>query len=354
MLDSSGNQLWTWDEHQIHQAVGFRSDGFCLSPDGHVGHVGGVLEPDSVGMIDPNGNTLWQAANAYYNASGHGLTFPCFDEDLNLYAVVAEKLVSYDSSGVFRFAVDVPYASSYEGVRCNGTVIYLRSNGTPQISSYDQSGSQIGSKTYSGVEPFNQTFGVNSDGNALFPRLDNTPNPDVYYVDVLDETCSVIDSIEFTGNVGSSVIGVGPQFSGWGLNSSGKLFVSGIQSPNYYSFRATIYNITDDTLAFYSLPISNNAFSVSEYRPDNTSFDDDGHIYVVKKRVYGSGVLTVDGMTILKFTETGTQELDIRETSPQHNLLSSSVYNAVQVEAISGRILVGSGYHRAIDGYTVS
>lgn len=346
MLDSSGNQLWTWNKHQIYHSFGYRNDGFCLSPDGYIGHVGGDLEPTSFGVLDPDGATVWQYGGGDFTGA-NGLRFPAFDDDLNLYAVTGAVLYSYDIDGNFRWSATLPLHCSFDGVRCGGDIIYVFSHTV--VTAFSKSGASLGSRAYTSNRG-SLTFGIDPDGHAVM-FTDGTGGATPVY-EILDDDCSVISSIPYTRNITGSTVGILPNY-GFGILSDGRLATAGMQNWTFLTGRGGVYDLSNDTLMFYCVPPYSDIARTNEHTPSNTVYDGDGAVYCVDKHVFGGSTLTVDGLTVLKYSETGAMQYTITETVPDGDYLSNQPYRAVQLASIPGRLLLASGYPRPVSGWTL-
>lgn len=376
MLDGDGNQLWTWNKHRIYRASNYRASGFCLSSDGHVGHVGGNAEPLSVGVISPNGTTLWQAVNSNV-LSGIGLVNPAFDSDLNLYAVGLREsyysgvLVSYSPTGVLRWTVNIEGFPLHWGAYCSGDIIYVSTQGAASaesiICSFDQDGNKLGERRYGGAtgippQMSHGAIGLNLDGNAVVMRYGEEHYGDgVGFTEILDEVCDVADtrSLTFSPPVATPVGLYTDNIFGIGLLSSGKIVCAGQQGFVIHE-RDVVYDLDIDERIFYSLPYSTGGEygAVDSHQGMNTVFDGDGRIYCVDLQIYSppgyfEGI-AVTGLNVLAFTESGSAEFTVTETSPIGDFPGNSFYNSVQVDTIPGRLLIGSSHQRLIKGFGVS
>lgn len=352
MLDSDGNQLWTWDEQdRIRWHTSNREDGFCLNADGYVGYVRPYYEPggfeapvmSAAGLIDPDGTTIWHTDMEDEDAD---LSWPVLDSDLNLYAVSRGEglLYSWDADGVFRWSVATTVNSSLDGPRCRGNVIYLKGV-DHTIVSFDQSGTLLGTNAYGSSGAASIMMGVDASGNGIVMRS----SPD--QIDILDDDCTVLSSLPFTLSDSSpaSTGVIGPMYA-VGRLSTGNLACVGNQIESIFSNRSVVYDLTADSQLFYPLPAYDGTPSI---RPMNSAIDGDGGMYVVR-RESESG--SNDGYTVYKYSEGGSLIYTIRETPVEtgFSLPSSAVENGVQIAAVPGRLLIASAYPRAKAGWTIS
>lgn len=342
-LDSNGVELWSWGDHGLAwSGVYYRNDGFCLSPDGYVGHCGGRADPTSIGVLDPDGQTVWQSVNDVLVTHGgevFGLIFPAFDPDLNLYAILDRTLVSYDINGVKRWTRTLPNPTSgADGVRCRGGAVYVQcfSSGKKIIAAYDYDGNLTGQKDYYSTAGLygagSSTFHVNANGHAMM--MNEFPEE----IDVIDDTCTTISTIPFTMNHTPSIFNVRWPVYDMSEVSNGDVVAVGTQYHSSFSGANVVYNMTIDDEVFRPLSAWNSVTD-SYITSANSSIDGDNGIYCVENRLVSGERIA---RTVRKYDESGSVIFTIVETGD------------VEVVAIPGMFLLASNVPRPRLGWTIS
>jgi len=341
VLDSDGNQLWTWRGHDLHySSFRYRPEGFAVGSDGRIVHVGGVSEPLSAGLISDAGVSVWNGVSSV-DIGQDGLRCPAIDEDGNLYATAlvgfSLRLISYDSSGNLRFSVDLSSSvnSALDGVVYGGGkvwVIYDR----PEyyLKCFDTDGNLESTSTFLYADDRNCPFGqftVLSTGEAFVPFV----GPDGGAVEIINPDGSLLDTY-LTPNFGSFAFG-SYGIRGIGVLSDGRVAAGFVYSGSSRGF----HDLTNDTSLFSFSSSGNQA-------PWNCRFDGNGRIYWIDYDTSPS----VSTNTIICCDEAGTELWRLTET--EADLDVNQVYTPHTVSCTPDRLIVATPTPRPVTGYTVT